>query len=55
MGCFLRLNVGLYTAGNPTLFIGNLPWDFTGRINWAETPYLLYRFLITEAEPFFDD
>jgi len=37
MGCFLRLNVGLYTVGSPTLFIGNLQWDFTGNINWAET------------------
>ena len=32
-----RLNVGLYTVGSPTLFIGNLQWDFTGNINWAET------------------
>jgi len=37
MGCFFRLKVGLYTAANPTLFTGILPWDFTGKINWAET------------------
>jgi hypothetical protein len=37
MGWLLRLNVGLYTADNPTLFTGNLAWDSTGKINWAET------------------
>ncbi|MCD6305719.1 MAG: hypothetical protein J7M32_05455, partial [Deltaproteobacteria bacterium] len=36
-GMFFRLNVGLYTAGNPTLFTWILPWHFTGKINWAET------------------
>ena len=40
MGWFLRLNVGLYTAGNPTFFTRNLPWDSTAKITWAETHYL---------------
>ena len=37
MGWFLRLNVGLYTAGNPTFFTRNLPWDSTAKITRAET------------------
>lgn len=39
MGRLLRLNAGLYTAGNPTLFTGDLAWDSTGKLNWAETVY----------------